>query len=170
MHKNTCIFKFIHIKVLKTDPLNAHVIYTCMYIKSPSLPVPFPCQAIMNNTVLNFTLYSLSMYIKFLLNQFVQKRVCMLGFFLNVKLFFPCSFTCRDQLFKLGLRYNTLTGCKQKHLPIHIYIPYANQEKPHFTFHQSHPPMHSNVHVYNPFCSILKIQVLIFIESMQSKQ
>lgn len=61
MHKNTCIFKFIH-KVLKTDPLNAHVIYTCMYIKSPSLPVPFPCQAIMNNTVLNFTLYSLYVY------------------------------------------------------------------------------------------------------------
>lgn len=103
MHKNTCIFKFIH-KVLKTDPLNAHVIYTCMYIKSPSLPVPFPCQAIMNNTVLNFTLYSLSMYIKFLLNQFVQKRVCMLVFFKNVKLFFPCSFTCRDQL---SLAYDT---------------------------------------------------------------
>lgn len=137
MHKNTCIFKFIH-KVLKTDPLNAHVIYTCMYIKSPSLPVPFPCQAIMNNTVLNFTLYSLSMYIKFLLNQFVQKRVCMLGFFLNVKLFFPCSFTCRDQLFKLGLRYNTLTGCKQKHLPIHIQIyrtPTRESPTSHFVSH-----------------------------------
>lgn len=140
MHKNTCIFKFIH-KVLKTDPLNAHVIYTCMYIKSSSLPVPFPCQAIMNNTVLNFTLYSLSMYIKFLLNQFVQKRVCMLVFFKNVKLFFPCSFTCRDQLFKLGLRYNTLTGCKQKHLPIHIYIHLTPTRKSPTSHFVSHTPL-----------------------------
>lgn len=100
MHKNTCIFKLIH-KVLKTDPLNAHVIHTCMYIKSPSLPVPFPCQAIMNNTVLN------SLYIYKVPAQSIRAEESVyVGFFFKTLNFFSPVHSPVETSF-LSLAYDT---------------------------------------------------------------
>lgn len=107
--------------------------------------------------VLNFTLSSL--YIKFLLNQLVQE--C--GFFFLTSHFFSCLFTCERLVWLTVLCPSSYIGCKQKHLPIQAHT-HTNQEKLYFTFHM-YTPTPSNMHVYNPFGSILKTQVSIFTES-----
>lgn len=54
-----------------------------MYIKSPSLPVPFPCQAIMNNT--GFKLHTLlSLYVYKVPAQSIRAEESVyVGFFLK---------------------------------------------------------------------------------------